>query len=88
MIEGLRTAARSPGAYGDGFVGFSNGNGYGDGENVDDRGDGFLGAGDGADKKTPPPDSGSGYRPEFFLACPNPANFTYAVINILCRMEP
>jgi hypothetical protein len=88
MIESLQTADRALSGAGDGFIGFTDGNGYGDGENTEDCGDGFLGEGDGTGGEALPRTSGSGFRPEYFLACPDPADLTCLVINTLCRMQP
>jgi hypothetical protein len=59
--------------YGDGVAGNDSGGGYGDGTKFgDSEGDGDV----------------PGTRINFFLACSEPTNLTYTLVNALCRMEP
>jgi hypothetical protein len=86
VIARLQNARGNSYACPDGSFGYG---GSGDGPTGNAQGSGFGDSwGDGAGGSIEYPEEGMGHCGDIFLACPEPSNLTYLVINTLCRMQP
>jgi hypothetical protein len=86
MIARLQNARGNSYVCADGSFGYG---GSGDGPCGDAQGEGFGDSwADGCGDSVLFIDSGMGDCADMFLACPEPSNLTYLVINTLCRMQP